>query len=101
MSTEYLRWTDEMEKIKQSLINSKENHETFSDDIREIAKFKEFIFFVNIPVCVAGSSTTLDSYEMINTKSEPMIKYFDKLGYALVAWYGWGGSGWLAQTKQK
>ncbi len=95
-----LKWTKEMEKVRSQLINSEKNKETWNDDVKKILDYKGFTFFLNIPVCVAGWSSEFSSYKVL-TYSDELIQEILPRGYKLIAWYGWGGNGWVAQTKKE
>lgn len=98
-----LKWTKEMERLKDKLICCSNNKEDWNDNIKpalymgeQIRKGK-FYFWFNIPLCVAGSSTPLNSYKIIDNP-ELLINAMKERGHKLIAWYGWGGCGEIIQT---
>lgn len=99
MSCKKLKWTKEMEEIKERIKGSLLNKETWNDEVKKVLEYKGFTFFLNIPICVAGGGTGHDAYKAVD-KGDSVIQSILPKGYKLVAWYGWGGIGWLAQTKK-
>ena len=100
MICEKLKWTKEMETIKKQILLSPLNKETWNDKVKKVLEYKGYTFFLNIPPCVAGWDSEHSAWNAID-KGDSIIESALPKGYKLVAWYGWGGSGWLAQTKKE
>jgi len=94
-----LKYTKEMQKVHQKIKNSLLNKESFQPKAELILEAEGFSFFLYIPVCVAGWTPPHDSYRAVR-EGDQVIQNALPEGYKLVAWYGWGGNGWLAQTKK-
>jgi len=96
MANEKLKWTEEMKICRSEIANSPLNKETLDDEVKKVLEYNRYTFFINIPICVAGGSK-YSSWQAIR-KGDDLIQEALPKGYKLVAWYGWGGSGWIAQT---
>ncbi|KKN19168.1 hypothetical protein LCGC14_0948540 [marine sediment metagenome] len=103
-----LKWTKVMDEAKERLKHARNNNKDYVDNIKlAVSKGGNTIeqaghfFLFNIPICVAGSNTPLNSYEIVGDDGEEKLKKAIKeKGYRLIAWYGWGGCGWLAQVRK-
>ncbi|MCK4697285.1 MAG: hypothetical protein KAT53_03145 [Dehalococcoidia bacterium] len=97
-----LFWTEEMRKVHSTIVNSPLNEE--QHDLKpkavKVLSFGGYSFFLYLPICVAGWSAPADSYRVIK-EGEHLIENELPSGSELVAWYGWGGSGWIAQVRPR
>lgn len=95
-----IKWTPEMEEVRNRLIHSPFNKETWNDEVNKALEHKGHSFFLNIPVCVAGWDSEHSAWKAVD-QGDILIQEALPKNYRLIAWYGWGGSGWVAQTKKK
>jgi len=94
-----LKHTEEMKKVYIRVKESTLNHDSFEPKAELVVEAEGFSFFLYIPVCVAGWTPPHDAYKAVR-EGDQIIQSALPKGYELVAWYGWGGNGWLAQTKK-
>ena len=97
-----LVFTDEMKRVHSKIMRDPLNKEQLTTEPKaiKILDFEGFSFFLYLPVCVAGWSASADSYRVIR-EGEHLIENELPYDSELVAWYGWGGSGWIAQVKNR
>ena len=95
-----LVWTEEMRKVHSTIVNSPLNEEQHDLKPKAVKVLSSggYSFFLYLPICVAGWSAPADSYRVLE-EGEHLIENELPSGSELVAWYGWGGSGWIAQVK--
>lgn len=98
MGCKKLRWTPEMEEVKEKIANSPLNVETWGD-IRKVLEHKGYAFFLYTPTSVAGCRAKYSAWRAVE-EGDHIIESALPEGYDLVAWHGWGGCGWIAQAKR-
>jgi hypothetical protein len=94
-STEHLKWTYRMQAVHDMVVHSPHNREELPATVHLVAEHDWHVFFLYLPALDDPSSSWVAvrrGDHVIQSKLPP--------GYELIAWYGWGGNGWLAEAQR-